>query len=220
MGVRKYSDAAGKKLTAEIYRRLFEVYGQCRCSLHYSTPHELLVATVLSAQCMDKRVNLVTPELFRRYPDVAAFAAARQEEVENIIRPVGFFRHKAESIIKASRGIMERFGGEVPSNMDDLVTLSGIGRKTANVILGDAFEVPGFPVDTHVNRVLNRIGIAGSALPEKIERRINAWLPPEQWANFSHMLILHGRETCMARKPACGRCPLVDVCVAGKQDKG
>ena len=219
MPVKKRSDNNTAALAMEVYRRLFAVYGECRCTLHYRTPHELLVATILSAQCTDKRVNMITPELFRRYPDMAAFAAAEQPVLEALIRPAGFFRHKAESIIGASRTIVEQFGGQVPATMAELVTLPGIGRKTANVILGDAFGVPGFPVDTHVNRVLNRIGVVATEVPEKIELRINTLLAPQYWVNFSHLLILHGRETCKARQPACAVCRLNDICAFVRRKK-
>ncbi|MDD3119399.1 MAG: endonuclease III [Victivallales bacterium] len=216
---RRSSEKEAAALALEVYRRLFAVYGECRCTLDYRTPHQLLVATILSAQCTDRRVNMITPALFRRYPEAAAFAAADRAELEELIRPAGFFRHKAESIIGSSREIMARFAGRVPATMAELVTLPGVGRKTANVILGDAFEVPGFPVDTHVNRVLNRIGLVAETTPEKIERRINALMPASYWTNFSHLLILHGRETCQARRPACSDCGLHDICAFGRKKK-
>jgi len=208
-----------RKPALAVYRRLNRLYGPQKCALHYSTPHELLVATILSAQCTDVRVNQVTPALFSRYPDAAAFAAAVPAELEEAIRPVGFFRHKAAAIIGASQEIVTRYHGKVPQTMDELNQLPGIGRKTANVVLGDAFGVPGFPVDTHVNRLLNRIGLTTESDPVKIEAEINAAMPSRYWVNFSHLLIVHGRQVCQARKPQCETCVLKTSCrfAGGKQ---
>ncbi len=208
-----------KKLLLDTYERLFKVFGQQHCTLDYSTPHELMIATIMSAQCTDVRVNLVTKELFKKYPDLKAFAEADQAELEKDIRSVGFYRNKATNIIKACQGIVERFDSQVPDNMDDLTSLAGIGRKTANVILGDAFEVPGFPVDTHVKRVLNRIGAVSDDDPVKIEAIVNKLVPDELWVNFSHIIILHGRSVCDARKPQCEQCVLNDLCAFYKEGK-
>jgi endonuclease III len=204
-----------KLLLKQIHDILFEQYGQLHCTLDYETPVQLLVATILSAQCTDVRVNKVTPELFRKYPDCKAFVQADTAELEELIRTCGFFRAKGKSILEACRGIVERFDGIVPDKMEDLVSLHGIGRKTANVILGDAFEVPGFPVDTHVKRVLNRLGCVNSEDPVKIEKEVNAVVDSNYWTNFSHMIIIHGREVCHARKPVCENCKLNETCPFG-----
>jgi len=208
----KISAAGRKKLLSEIYRQLYQKYGKLRCKLNYSNPFELLVATILSAQCTDTRVNQVTPALFSKFPDAKAFAAAKTADVENAIRTAGLFRNKAKSIMAASRRIIENFNGEVPADMASLTSLQGAGRKTANVVLGDAFGIPGFPVDTHVKRALNRLGVTASDDPEKIEAEVNAAIAPEYWVNFSHLLIMHGRETCRAANPDCGHCPLSTIC--------
>lgn len=201
-----------REWVGEIDRRLEDTYGRLQCPLHHRTPHELLVAVVLSAQCTDVRVNQVTDSLFRLYPDVNAFADADQVALENAIRPVGFFRHKAAALIGAAGIIREKHGGVVPMTMAELTALPGVGRKTANVVLGDAFGVPGFPVDTHVRRLLNRIGLVDEQDPEKIEAEINRLLPEQYWVNFSHLLITHGRRVCSARNPKCARCVLLDRC--------
>jgi len=172
------------------------------------------VATILSAQTTDKRVNLVTPLLFRRFPSPRELAVAAPAEVEELIRPTGFFRAKTRAIITASRALVERFGGEVPPRMEDLVTLPGIGRKTANVILGVGFGVPGFPVDTHVIRLANRIGLVAERDPVKIERTVCGLLPAREWTDLSLRLILHGRRVCVARRPRCEGCLLNDFCPA------
>ena len=204
--------AARRESVIAVYRELFSVYGEQRCQLHHSSPHELLVATILSAQCTDIRVNQVTVALFQRYSNAAAFAAADREELEKLIRPVGFFRHKSAAIIAASQEIVNRYGGALPRTMAELVKLPGVGRKTANVVLGDALGVPGFPVDTHVKRLLNRLGLTHQDDPVKIEAEINRLLPAEYWVNFSHLLIVHGRQVCQARNPRCGECVLRDNC--------
>lgn len=187
------------------------------CALHFTNPFELIVATVLSAQTTDKRVNSVTPELFATYPDAAALAIADPERVEDIIRPLGFFRSKAKHLLGLANALDTRFGGEVPRTLDELTSLPGVGRKTANVVLGNAFGVPGFPVDTHVMRVTGRLRwrsdwrIAKSD-PVKVEQEICACFDPSQWTDLSHRLILHGRATCHARKPDCAACPLNATC--------
>ena len=182
------------------------------CELDHRNPFELTIATILSAQTTDKTVNLVTPKLFAEYPDANALAAADPGDIEALIKPTGFFRQKTKSIIRTSRALVELFDGDVPSNMDDLVKLPGIGRKTANVILGVGFDVPGFPVDTHVRRLTNRLGLVKTQDPEKIERLVCGMVPPVEWTGLSLRLILHGRRVCFARTPACPRCLLNDFC--------
>ena len=197
----------------KVYDVLFARWGRLRCALNFADPYQLLVAVVLSAQCRDDRVNQTTPEFFRRWPDAAALAGAEPEEVAEVIRNCGLFRSKAEHLTAAAAAIVSRFGGRVPETMEELTDLPGIGRKSANVLLGDAFDKPGFPVDTHVRRVLGRIGVTRSGDPERIEAEVCAELPPEKWSNFSHLVIRLGREICHARKPGCGACPLQHMCV-------
>jgi endonuclease III len=191
--------------------RLAQIY-PAACELDHRNPFELTIATILSAQTTDKMVNLVTPELFARYPTAADLAAADPAEVERIIKPTGFFRNKARAIIACARAIVDRFSGEVPSRMEDLVTLPGIGRKTANVILGVAFDVPGFAVDTHVKRLTNRLGLVATRDPEKIEALVTKIVPPVEWTGLSLRLILHGRRVCEARRPRCEVCVMNDFC--------
>ena len=195
-------------MTAE---RLKTVY-PAATELHHDNAFQLLVATILSAQTTDVRVNLVAPALFRRFPTAADLAAADPAEVEAIIKPTGFFRTKSRAIISASRVLVERFGGEVPPRMEDLVTLPGIGRKTANVILGVALGVPGFAVDTHVIRLTNRLGLSNTRDPVKIEQQVCALVPAAEWTGLSLRLILHGRRVCVARRPRCEECLLNDYC--------
>ena len=192
----------------KIYRYLEKRYGHIECPLKHRNPYELFVAVVLSAQCTDKKVNDITPELFRNYPTVNDLANAEQSDVEALIRTLGLFRAKSANIIAASRKIVDEFNGKVPETMDDLVSLPGVGRKTANVILGNAFDTPGFPVDTHVIRLMNRMGIVKTKTPEKIEAVVNANLESQYWTEFSHLLITHGRQVCNARKPDCVNCEL------------
>lgn len=199
------------------YAILCEAFPQPRCALDFGTPLQLLIATVLSAQTTDKRVNMVTPTLFAEYPTAAALASADPERVEDIIHSVGFHHAKARNLIGLAQRIESRFGGEVPSTMDELVTLPGVGRKTANVVLGNAFSIPGFPVDTHVMRVTGRLRWRDDWSdphpdPERVEREITACFPADQWTDLSHRLILHGRATCHARKPLCADCPLRETC--------
>lgn len=182
------------------------------CELDHQGPFQLLIATILSAQTTDKGVNLVTPRLFARYPDAARLARADPEVVERIVKPTGFFRVKARTIISCSRALVERFGGEVPRTMEELVTLPGVGRKTANVVLGVAFGVPGFAVDTHVRRLTRRLGLTRSRDPVKIEAEVSRLVPPEEWTGLSLRLILHGRRVCLARAPRCPECMLNDFC--------
>lgn len=205
--------AKGRKaLLAEINQILFSKYGTCPCPLNHESPFQLLVAVELSAQCTDIRVNVITKELFKKYPDIESLAEAPLEDVENLIRTGGLFRNKARNIISAAQSLRDDFGSEVPQNMLELTQLAGIGRKSANVVLGVAFDIPGFPVDTHVKRVLKRIGITDSDNPEKIEAEVNALISEEYWTNLSHMLILHGREICSARKPDCKNCLIRRIC--------
>jgi endonuclease-3 len=191
---------------------LENLYPDARCALNYENPLQLLVATILSAQCTDVRVNLVTPALFARYPDAAAFATADVSELERCIQSTGFFRNKARNIIGCCKKIMEQHGGQVPGRMEDLVELPGVGRKTANVVLGNAFDTPGITVDTHVTRLSFRLGLTEQTDAEKIERDLMALIPAKDWTTFSHRVILHGRKVCSARKPNCVGCGLEALC--------
>lgn len=197
---------------ARIAAALAALYPKARISLDFATPWQCLVATILSAQCTDERVNRVTPELFHQLPDAAAMAAAPAAQVERLILTTGFYRNKTKSIQAAARAILERFDGELPSRMEDLVTLPGVGRKTANVILGHVFGHPGVVVDTHVRRLARRLGLARSNDPDKIEVELQDLLPPAEWSAFSMRLILHGRKACGARRPACDACTLRPDC--------
>jgi len=197
----------------EILARLAAAYPDARCSLDFRTPFELLVATILSAQCTDKRVNMVTPKLFATYPTPAALAAAKPEDVEELIKTTGFFRNKTKSLLGVSAALETRHGGDVPNALDQLVELPGVGRKTANVILGNAFgRNEGVVVDTHVTRVSKRLGLTTHDDPAKIEQDLVALFPREQWTMLAHYLIHHGREICEARLPKCSRCPLAELC--------
>jgi endonuclease-3 len=196
----------------QIHRLLARRYPDAHCALHFDNPLQLLIATVLSAQCTDVRVNLVTPALFARYPDARAFAEADVRELETMIQSTGFFRNKARNIIACCKAIVEKHGGEVPRTMEDLVPLPGIGRKTANVILGNAFDVPGITVDTHVARLSQRMGLTTHAAADKIERDLMELIPQKDWTMFSHRMIFHGRQVCHARKPQCTTCILNKVC--------
>jgi endonuclease-3 len=193
-------------------RILAETYPDAHCELNFTSPFQLLVATVLSAQTTDVRVNLTTPELFAKYPSAEDLAAANPEDVEVILKPTGFFRAKTKSVIGLSVALRDRFGGEVPGRLKDLVTLPGVGRKTANVVLGNAFGVPGITVDTHFARLSRRFGWTEADEPEKIEAEVGKLIPRSEWTILSHRLIWHGRRICHARKPACGACPLARLC--------
>lgn len=196
-----------------ILDRLLAEYPDAHCALAFSNPFELLTATILSAQCTDKRVNMVTPALFARYPNAAALAAADQAEVEELIRSTGFFRHKAKNLIGMATGLVEMHGGEVPASMDALVQLPGVGRKTANVILGNAFgRNDGIVVDTHVTRLSNRLALTNGTDAERIEQALIPLFPQPYWTMLSHLLIEHGRQVCDARRPQCGHCMLADIC--------
>ena len=197
-----------------INRLLAEAYPDAHCELDFRSPLELLVATILSAQSTDKRVNGVTPALFARYPTAADYAAADRAELEELIRPTGFFRAKTNSLIKLGHELCERFDGEVPGRLEDLVTLPGVGRKTANVVLGDAFGVPGITVDTHLGRLARRFGWTDETDPVKAEHAIGALFPRKDWVMLNHRVIFHGRRCCHARRPACGVCPVATLCPA------
>jgi endonuclease-3 len=193
-------------------RELALAYPDAHCELDFQTTLQLAVATILSAQCTDKRVNETTPALFAKYPSAADYAAADRTELEEMIRPTGFFRNKAASLIGLGAALTERFDGELPGRLDDLVTLPGIGRKTANVILGNAFGVPGITVDTHVGRLVRRWGWTEHEDPVKVEQAIAELIPKRDWTMLSHRVIFHGRRVCHSRKPACGVCPLARDC--------
>ncbi len=191
---------------------LAELYPDAHCELDFTTPLELLVATILSAQCTDKRVNMVTPALFARFHTAAEFAAADRAEFESMIVSTGFFRAKTNSVLGMAQAVCDRFGGEVPNRLADLVTLPGVGRKTANVVLGNAFDVPGITVDTHMLRLTHRLGWTTNDDPVKVEADVAALIPRKEWTMFSHRIIWHGRRVCHARKPACGACGIADLC--------
>jgi endonuclease-3 len=195
-----------------IVRELGVLHPDARCELDFTSPLELAVATILSAQCTDKRVNEVTPALFRRYPDAAAYAGADRAELEELVRTTGFFRNKATSLMGLGAALVERYDGQVPGRLEDLVTLPGIGRKTANVVLGDAFGVPGITVDTHVGRLARRFGWTEEEDPVKVEHAVGALVPRKDWTLLSHRVIFHGRRVCHARKPACGACGIAALC--------
>ncbi|HSB62502.1 MAG TPA: endonuclease III [Vicinamibacteria bacterium] len=200
-------------MAARLLDRLEGAHPEARCALDHRDPFELSVATILSAQCTDERVNMVTPVLFARFPEAAALAGAPLPEVEEIIRSTGFFRAKAKSIVGFARGLLERHGGEVPRDLEAMVELPGIGRKTANVVLGHAYGMnEGIAVDTHVLRVTNRLGLARGEDPVEVEAQLMALVPRERWTRTTDLLIFHGRKVCDARRPACGRCPLFDLC--------
>lgn len=191
---------------------LDDEYPDANCSLNFENPLQLLIATILSAQCTDKRVNIVTEDLFEKYPDVTAFAEAAREEMEQDIRSTGFYRNKAKGIINSAQKIIEEHDGQVPKNLKELVKLPGVGRKTANVVLGDAFGVPGITVDTHVKRLSRRIGLTSEKSPKKIEFDLMEILPKERWVKFNHQMIHHGRAICNSRTPKCEECGLPDIC--------
>ncbi len=195
-----------------ISRELAVLYPQVRSELHFSSPLELLVATILSAQTTDKQVNLVTPVLFARYGTAADYAAADRIELEKIIQSTGFYRAKATSLIGVGQALCDRFGGQVPARLDDLVTLPGVGRKTANVVLGNAFGIPGLTVDTHFGRLARRFGWTTSTEPDKVEAEVGALIPRRDWTDLSQRMIWHGRRVCHARRPACGACGLARLC--------
>ena len=208
-----------KEKIKKIHDLLFDRFGECECPLKHDSPFQLLAAVMLSAQCRDERVNMVTEKLFALAPDAKSMSKLAQEEIEKIIHPCGLSQSKSGNLLKSARIIVEKFNGSVPCKMDDLTSLPGIGRKSANVMLGNAFDIPGFPVDTHVKRLLNKLGAVKSDDPEKIEKIVCKAVAPERWTNFSHLLIFHGRAVCHARTPECDRCPLTDLCAFYKRKK-
>lgn len=193
-------------------RALTEMYPDAHCELDFNSPFQLLVATILSAQSTDKRVNTVTPELFRRFPDAEALAAADRAGLEELIRPTGFFRNKTDALIRLGAALVEEFDGQVPGTLAELVRLPGVGRKTANVVLTDAFGVPGITTDTHLIRLAHRFGWTDEATPEGIERAVGELFPRAEWRMLNHRVIWHGRRRCHARRPACGACALARWC--------
>ncbi len=209
---RRRLPAGARARALVVVDRLGVEYPAAECALVHQSPLQLLVATILSAQTTDERVNMVTPVLFSRYPTARALGEGRQEDVEEIIRSTGFFRMKARAIREMSQDVVERFGGEVPARMEDLVSLRGVGRKTANVVLGVAFGLPGFPVDTHVTRLSARLRLTAATDPVDIETDVGSMVAREEWTNLSLRLILHGRRVCVARSPRCQQCVLNDVC--------
>jgi len=210
----------GKELkahAAEILARLKKEYPDAHCELDFENPLQLLVATILSAQCTDKRVNMVTPELFKTFPDAQALSEADAEKLEELIKSTGFFRNKTKSLLGMSAAVVERHGGEIPQTMDQLVKLPGVGRKTANVVLGNAFSInEGVVVDTHVGRLSVRLGLTGQTDPVKVEEALMPLFPQDDWALLSHLLIFHGRRVCIARAPRCEVCILNDVCPSAR----
>ena len=206
------SPVARTRRARRMHRALLERYPYAHCELDFETPLQLLVATVLSAQTTDVMVNSVTPTLFSRWPTAEALAGADRDEMEAVLKPTGFFRAKTTSVTNLSAAIVERFGGEVPGRLEDLVTLPGVGRKTANVVLGNAFGVPGITVDTHVGRLVRRFVWTSETDPVKVEHAVGAMFPKRDWTMLSHVLIFHGRRTCHAKKPACGACPVARWC--------
>ena len=202
-----------KERVKSIIRVLKNVFPEAECALQHQSAFQLLVATILSAQCTDARVNQSTPELFFKYPDAATLAASSQDDVERIVRPLGFFRNKAANIRGMAQGLIDRFNGEIPQDIQQLVSLPGVGRKTASVVLGTWFGIPsGVVVDTHVRRISTLLGLTRSQNPEIIERDLMQIVPQSEWINFSHRLIHHGRQTCIARRPGCSDCALLKFC--------
>ena len=217
MPARRFEDespVARTRRARKINRMLAEAYPDARCELDFTTPLELAVATILSAQCTDKRVNMTTPALFARYPTAADYAGADRAELEDLVHPTGFFRAKAASLLGLGAALVERYDGALPRTLPELVALPGIGRKTANVILGNAFGTPGITVDTHVGRLARRFGWTTEEDPVKVELAIGALVPRSEWTMLSHRMIFHGRRCCHARKPACGACPVAALCPA------
>lgn len=204
---------AKRRDRAEIINRILaETYPGAKCALNHQNPFQLLAATILSAQCTDERVNMVTPALFKRCPDARALADMDQQELEELIRTTGFFRNKANSLKGMAQGLLDRYGGKVPATMEELRSLPGVGRKTANVVLGNCFGIPGLTVDTHMQRVNRRLGLTSHEDPEKIEKDLMELIPQSEWTNYSHRIIFHGRSICQARRPQCDRCPITEYC--------
>ena len=205
-----------KGRTLEVARRLAMEYPEAICELDHTNAFQLLVATILSAQCTDARVNMVTPALFRRYPTPDQLAAANPADVEELIRSTGFYQNKTRNLLGMAHALLDRFGGEVPTDLGDLVTLPGVGRKTGNVVRSVAFGLPGLPVDTHVGRLAKRLGLTVEDDPVKVEHELNSFLPRSEWGDFSLRTILHGRRVCDAKNPKCGSCVLEDICPSSR----
>ncbi len=208
-----------KEKIMHIIQYLENEYSDAECTLTYQDPFQLLVATQLAAQCTDARVNLVTPSLFRKFPDVKAFAEANQQEMEESIKSTGFYRNKARNLIACAQKLLSDFGGIVPQTMEELLSLPGVGRKTANLLLGDAFSKPAIVVDTHAKRITNRLGVTKNTDPTKIEMDLKKLVPPELGSDFCHRLVYHGRKLCTARSPKCGLCGLTELCDYYKKNK-
>lgn len=206
------ADSENRKDARAIYRILTKTYPNIRCELDFTNPLELIVATVLSAQCTDKRVNKVTPPLFKRYKTAKAYSAAPIEDLEDLIFQTGFYRAKARHIKGLATKLVKEFNGAVPSTLEELITLPGVGRKTANVVLGHAFDIPGITVDTHFGRLSRRFGWTTSKDPVNVEYEVGVLIPQKEWTNLSQRMIWHGRRICHSRKPACGACPLAKLC--------
>jgi len=215
MGIGKARLASSRSVKQRVARILFTLHQampNATVELDHHNPLQLLIATILSAQCTDRRVNQVTPALFRRYPEAADYAKANPGELETIIMPTGFYKSKARSLIGTGKMLLERFGGKVPQTMEELVQLPGVGRKTANVLLGNCFDQPAIVVDTHVKRVAHRLGLTASEDPEVVEQDLQRVIPLEQWTSGSELLLLHGRYVCVAKRPKCERCPIYTEC--------
>ncbi len=204
--------AEKKKRAKRIMTILQKLYPKAQTALHFNSPLEILIATILSAQCTDKRVNQVTPSLFQRFPNVQAYATAELEEIEELIKTTGFFRNKAKNIRSCCLQLIENHGGEVPQSLAELIALPGVGRKTANVVLGEAFDIPGITVDTHVGRLSRRLGFSIHLDPVKVEKDLMAIIPESNWVSFNHWLIFHGRAICHSRKPDCDNCAITKHC--------
>ena len=204
----------------EVIRLLKVEYPDARCTLDFQTPHQLLVAAILAAQCTDEKVNQITPALFRKYPSAEAFASADIVEIQETVKPTGFFRMKAKAIIESSQDIVAKFGGQVPDTINDLLTLRGVGRKTANLIVGVAYGKPALIVDTHVKRVAYRLGLTKQKDPDKIELDLRQIVPEQDSTHFNHWIVFHGRAICKAPKPSCAACVLVELCPYGKKELG
>jgi endonuclease III len=208
-----------KEKVLDVFEHLKEEYPNAKTELTYDSPFQLLVAVILSAQCTDQRVNLTTPALFKRFPSPKALAGASQKEVENLVRSCGFYRMKAKAIIKTAKDLVERFDGKVPGTLEELITLSGVGRKTASVVLNQAFDVPAIAVDTHVIRVSHRLGWSHTSDAVKIEHELRDLIPIQHWSEVNGLLILHGRRTCKARKPFCAQCRVSHACAFFQENR-
>lgn len=212
----KEHSLAKKRRVCQLIRRLRKTYSDVRCGLHFGTPWELLVATILSAQCTDKQVNKITPSLFKKFPDVQAFASARQTTLEKEIYSTGFYRNKAKNILGSAKLVLKKFHGNMPSRMEELLLLPGVGRKTANVVLGHAFGIPGISVDTHMVRINRRLGLTQSENPVRIEADLMKLVAPKDWVLYSDLIIRHGRVCCFARHPRCLSCGVLRLCFYGR----